>query len=832
MATEKGKQLGESQNQLTEFVCGKLLNALDSKDLIAEITTLEEYETVVKTLMDTVEIDSSLSRDEVIIRIYEKLLELNAKKELIPLILAIVDRSLESVDEIPQLKEVAECLLEDEKVDKDPTETNEIEQQLKIVKSGTLQQVADVIQNVGASDFIKRQITPFERAYIMEELRYIDVGDQEAWGEFIQRLIEMQGLKEEQILNEGAWYEAALRSLHVAGVPQLIADIKERTGRIKPMEKKKPKSIPAVFRRLSTPSSPPEPEVKELPPRPDEILDTVYSFWPEGSPHAEFLRSMEPEDYTLSTRSIPEPYKPWIYAAINIEPDEKRKKTLIGYLAKQVFKVSVGSIRKIEASNEEEIARFMEQNPTFEFPKPYVDESINDLIEDPEVFDRWKQKRFEYLDQNTEIKERAKMRVVCFPDSQCVNLKRYLDLGFDPENIIIICDPEKEEELQINANSIAREAGCFADFDIRSGDLEKLLLEMDKPLDVIDLDMFDAENLDLVKERMTKTLINTKAVIMLSIFLKDNDKDSKEEVEDLLKKFAEFKSRLSQFSVTRDSIVEEAQKTSERLFGTSIDRADLEKASAALLDIFNSPEITEAAESTIRGLNGKSSERKLLSTLVNRLGLDRSDFWRFSNILKKVFRSEDIEDNEDAIEAIYNAINEICTEIGVAMIYAGVPSASTKGFVEDLNFFLKIVLFKPPRTVDVKFANCQRKSESKPVFHSMFLQTDRLKPSLKKASSGFRFIAKVIVDHVLNSNGRAPKFQIGSSHGIKIVGKTPGILTTKHLVYEGYSGSNGNSLFLKFSLSKLLNQIATIANSYNEDDIVSVRGILPIEDIE
>lgn len=79
---------------------------------------------------------------------------------------------------------------------------------------------------------------------------------------------------------------------------------------------------------------------------------------------------------------------------------------------------------------------------------------------DNEIKNKWRQKLKEFIDENTNVTKRKDMKVLCLPWIECLEIPLYLELGFNPDNIVWVeawevdpkkLKPEKIEELKNEA---------------------------------------------------------------------------------------------------------------------------------------------------------------------------------------------------------------------------------------------------------------------------------------------------------------------------------------------------------------------------------------------
>lgn len=101
---------------------------------------------------------------------------------------------------------------------------------------------------------------------------------------------------------------------------------------------------------------------------------------------------------------------------------------------------------------------------------------------DNEVKRAWRKKLQEFINEHTDLEKRKHLRVLCLPGKRCLEIPLYLELGFNPKNIVGVegGDQQARTEFQQNAEKLG--------IDFRLGKLEKIVKEEKQPFDVISLD--------------------------------------------------------------------------------------------------------------------------------------------------------------------------------------------------------------------------------------------------------------------------------------------------------------------------------------------------------
>ncbi|MDD2916397.1 MAG: hypothetical protein PHH70_00975 [Candidatus Gracilibacteria bacterium] len=180
-------------------------------------------------------------------------------------------------------------------------------------------------------------------------------------------------------------------------------------------------------------------------------------------------------------------------------------------------------------------------------------EGMGALMEyDNEIKNKWRQKLKEFIDENTNVTKRKDMKVLCLPGIECLEIPLYLELGFNPDNIVGVeagevdpkkLKPEKIEELKNEAFrlgiSFELTRKCIREilttkFQInatkfgiqtRIGKLEKILETEETIFDVVSLDFLGpigANTFDVMQQIKAS---NTR-YLLLTNFLGKRDTDS------------------------------------------------------------------------------------------------------------------------------------------------------------------------------------------------------------------------------------------------------------------------------------------------------------------
>lgn len=100
---------------------------------------------------------------------------------------------------------------------------------------------------------------------------------------------------------------------------------------------------------------------------------------------------------------------------------------------------------------------------------------------DNETKQKWRKEWAQFIDENTDKKNRSSMRVLCLPGKKCLEIPLYLQLGFSPKNIVGVEGGDRVARAEFELNALR-----FG-IDYRMCDLEDVL-STEKPFDVVSLD--------------------------------------------------------------------------------------------------------------------------------------------------------------------------------------------------------------------------------------------------------------------------------------------------------------------------------------------------------
>ncbi|MBP9773096.1 MAG: hypothetical protein KBD00_00515 [Candidatus Peribacteraceae bacterium] len=137
---------------------------------------------------------------------------------------------------------------------------------------------------------------------------------------------------------------------------------------------------------------------------------------------------------------------------------------------------------------------------------------------------KWREKMSVFIDKNFPKEGREKMRVLCLPGKECLEIPMYLSLGFDPKNIIGVEGGKKETRSIFEQNAIR------LGIDYRLGKLEDLLQSDPNAYDVVSLDFhgyFHDKHMDILEN----VLLAKKAVIMMNSMKSRENEQTKIELQ-------------------------------------------------------------------------------------------------------------------------------------------------------------------------------------------------------------------------------------------------------------------------------------------------------------
>ncbi len=140
-----------------------------------------------------------------------------------------------------------------------------------------------------------------------------------------------------------------------------------------------------------------------------------------------------------------------------------------------------------------------------------------------EIKNKWRQKLKEFINENTDAAKRKDMKVLCLPGLKCLEIPLYLELGFQPENIVWVeagivkwkKDPELIRQFEENATRYW--------IQTRIGKLEKLLETEETVFDVVSLDFLGPIN-KVVFSAISRMKNNKNLVFIINHLGKREDK--------------------------------------------------------------------------------------------------------------------------------------------------------------------------------------------------------------------------------------------------------------------------------------------------------------------
>lgn len=132
---------------------------------------------------------------------------------------------------------------------------------------------------------------------------------------------------------------------------------------------------------------------------------------------------------------------------------------------------------------------------------------------DNERKERWRNKWAEFIESETTLDERERMKVLCLPGKMCLEIPAYLRLGFKPENITGVEGGDEEARVTFRRN--ANEYGIQS-FE---GKMEKFLETDTTRYDVVSLD-FHGQLAAPAFKIARKILLARKALVLTNFMAK------------------------------------------------------------------------------------------------------------------------------------------------------------------------------------------------------------------------------------------------------------------------------------------------------------------------
>ena len=133
----------------------------------------------------------------------------------------------------------------------------------------------------------------------------------------------------------------------------------------------------------------------------------------------------------------------------------------------------------------------------------------------------WRQTWKKFLESRTLPHERERMKVLCLPGKKCLEIPLYLDLGFNPKNIVGVEGGDEAAKMEFHQN--AYRYGIVS----RLGRLENLLAHDNNIYDVVSLDFtgpLSKNCLDIVRNLPIapagNSQLNTKSYFMINLLAK------------------------------------------------------------------------------------------------------------------------------------------------------------------------------------------------------------------------------------------------------------------------------------------------------------------------
>lgn len=109
---------------------------------------------------------------------------------------------------------------------------------------------------------------------------------------------------------------------------------------------------------------------------------------------------------------------------------------------------------------------------------------------DTENKEAWRQAWKKFIDEHTDPRERARMRVLCLPAKQCLEIPVYTELGFKAANIVAVEGGDRiaQAQFELSMKDPANIARWGGQPDYRLARLEDIIGKEKEPFDVISLD--------------------------------------------------------------------------------------------------------------------------------------------------------------------------------------------------------------------------------------------------------------------------------------------------------------------------------------------------------
>jgi len=480
-----------------------------------------KFEQIVAELSHFVAFSTELSNDEMLVKAHDFLVSRNHDERYIALAVALIEGGLAVVSEIIELRgnvhaqlRVTVDELRGDKVDAEgddeligliEDEVDIKKKRIKKIKKGTFLDLVEVMKEEGVDGNESREITPFEEA-LVRSLAPDSLGDPDFdWSNLREQAAKLLCVSKDQIDVSNA---RIFEGVELKGIAELIDEARKRFENLEIEESDEPEKIAS--------------------------FSVIYDFLEEGSQEYEYVKSLEPEDKTVTPGKIPDHYKPYILAAIALTPEQEKtnlRKVFAELLDCKLAQVSgltaylSGDRRKVLKNPQllsavEAIEGFQQQLQQQPQPSDVLGITVD---YDNKLKEVWRKKWFEYVEKQITPEQRAKMKVLCLPGPECLEIPGYIELGFDPKNIVgIEGDPKVREEFEKNAAKYG--------IQTRFGKLSDVLPKLDDKFDVVSLDMLGPFCKGYEMNILSQLPLSDRVVFMINVQAKREAEFAKEQL--------------------------------------------------------------------------------------------------------------------------------------------------------------------------------------------------------------------------------------------------------------------------------------------------------------
>jgi hypothetical protein len=450
-----------------------------------------------------------------------------------------------------------------------------LETDIHILRTGTFAEVSEILKKKHELKSLKRDATPFEAAFVRYELRNRNgVKSGKLWKNLRGRLALIFGLSPQQISSVKAWESENLRGKGGKTVDDLISEIRikvesqangkkgkksednptrktEKNPAQNPTENGNPAAIAAIYQSIQSEHlahlKALEPatfqmEVGKILPAQRRWIFALMILAYENNRRA-VRKLLAEEVFHCSVAKIAavtaylsggcrERASDEVKADIKITEDY-----LINAQATSITQEQQGPPPSLEESGSLEngptedgnVEVLNDQRLHFLAPEEFSTQDGN-LEEhqtlarktfeggehfeyDNEIKEAWRQKIKEYIEANTTLEERSRMKVLCLPGKACLEIPIYLELGFQAKNIIGVegGDKQAREEFKTNAKKYG--------INIFIGDLEDMLIARKTPFDIVSLD-FTGPICEKYLRMMEQIPIKKKTILIINVMAK------------------------------------------------------------------------------------------------------------------------------------------------------------------------------------------------------------------------------------------------------------------------------------------------------------------------